>query len=190
MIKNNKKRGQAALEFLTTYGWAFMVILVMIGALAYFGILNPDRFLPERCSIGPNFACEEYVLHADDFGATDGELRVVFANQVGQDMTQANISSISWAGLSSSYDTDANCAWYANKSAADAGTSPIDWSTEVVRAGESVHLSCEDMPTEGFSSIGSKLAMDLDLQYRPQGGSYNRPLSAEIFATVQAGTVS
>jgi len=33
------KKGQAALEFLMTYGWAFLVILVMIGALAYFGFI-------------------------------------------------------------------------------------------------------------------------------------------------------
>ena len=37
------RKAQAALEFLTTYGWAFIVILIMIGALAYFGVLNPSR---------------------------------------------------------------------------------------------------------------------------------------------------
>ena len=42
-----KKGESAALEFLTTYGWAFLVILVMIGALAYFGILNPG---PRDCA--------------------------------------------------------------------------------------------------------------------------------------------
>jgi len=38
------KKGQAALEFLTTYGWAFLVILIMIGALSYFGVLNPSMY--------------------------------------------------------------------------------------------------------------------------------------------------
>ena len=46
------KKGQAALEFLTTYGWAFLVVLVMIGALAYFGVLNPSRLLPDKCVFG------------------------------------------------------------------------------------------------------------------------------------------
>ena len=36
MKKNN--RAQAALEFLMTYGWAILVVLVSIGALAYFGV--------------------------------------------------------------------------------------------------------------------------------------------------------
>jgi len=30
------KKSQAAMEFLMTYGWAILVVLVAIGALAYF----------------------------------------------------------------------------------------------------------------------------------------------------------
>ncbi|MAH51939.1 hypothetical protein CMI37_39340 [Candidatus Pacearchaeota archaeon] len=45
-MKNRKS--QAALEFIMTYGWAFLVVFVAIGALAYFGVLSPDRFLPEE----------------------------------------------------------------------------------------------------------------------------------------------
>ncbi|MFH1211589.1 MAG: hypothetical protein V1659_01530 [Candidatus Woesearchaeota archaeon] len=58
----NRKKGQAALEFLTTYGWAFLVILVMIAALAYFGILNPTKFLPERCQFGTELHCSQFKL--------------------------------------------------------------------------------------------------------------------------------
>ena len=57
-----RKKGQAALEFLTTYGWAFLVILVMIGALAYFGVLDPTRFLPQRCQFGAELYCARYTL--------------------------------------------------------------------------------------------------------------------------------
>ena len=42
-----KKRAQAAMEFLMTYGWAILVVLLAIGALAYFGVLDPSRLLPE-----------------------------------------------------------------------------------------------------------------------------------------------
>ena len=44
------KKGQAAMEFLMTYGWAILVVLAAIGALAYFGVLSPDNLLPERTS--------------------------------------------------------------------------------------------------------------------------------------------
>ena len=39
------------MEFLMTYGWAILVVLAAIGALAYFGVLSPDRFLPEKCTL-------------------------------------------------------------------------------------------------------------------------------------------
>ncbi|MFH1636826.1 MAG: hypothetical protein ABIB71_00195, partial [Candidatus Woesearchaeota archaeon] len=54
------KKGQAAMEFLMTYGWAILVVLIAIGALAYFGVLNPSRFLPKSCTISPGFSCEEF----------------------------------------------------------------------------------------------------------------------------------
>nr|MBI4156960.1 hypothetical protein [Candidatus Woesearchaeota archaeon] len=57
-----EKRGQAAMEFLMTYGWAILVVLIAIGALAYFGVLNPERFLPEKCLIasGSGLFCDDY----------------------------------------------------------------------------------------------------------------------------------
>ena len=63
------KKGQAALEFLTTYGWAFLVILVMIGALAYFGVLDPTKFLPQRCQFGAEMHCERFALDSATGGA-------------------------------------------------------------------------------------------------------------------------
>jgi len=51
------KKGQAALEFLMTYGWAILVVLAAIGALAYFGVLNPSNFLPDQCLGSTGFGC-------------------------------------------------------------------------------------------------------------------------------------
>ena len=41
------KKSQQAMEFLMTYGWAIIVVLVAIGALAYFGVLNIKNLSPE-----------------------------------------------------------------------------------------------------------------------------------------------
>jgi hypothetical protein len=43
------KKSQQAMEFLMTYGWSILVVLVAIGALAYFGVLDPKQFVPNRC---------------------------------------------------------------------------------------------------------------------------------------------
>ncbi|MFT4303136.1 MAG: hypothetical protein ACMXYG_01105 [Candidatus Woesearchaeota archaeon] len=49
------KKGQAAMEFLMTYGWALLIVLIAIAALAFFGLLSPSTFLPTRADIGPEF---------------------------------------------------------------------------------------------------------------------------------------
>jgi hypothetical protein len=50
----SNKKSQAAMEFLMSYGWALLVILLVIAALAYFGMLNPDRFLPDKITVSDN----------------------------------------------------------------------------------------------------------------------------------------
>jgi type II secretory pathway pseudopilin PulG len=61
-----KKKGQAAIEFLTTYSWAIMGILLTIGALSYFDIFNTSRFISERCDTGAQIKCVEAAY--DDAG--------------------------------------------------------------------------------------------------------------------------
>jgi hypothetical protein len=71
-----KKRGQAAMEFLMTYGWALLVVLVAIGALASFGVLNPSGLLPETCTMIPGIACT-------DFAVTTSSIDIVLTNGMG-----------------------------------------------------------------------------------------------------------
>ncbi|MGV8169181.1 MAG: hypothetical protein ACP5N3_03945 [Candidatus Nanoarchaeia archaeon] len=69
-----KKRAQAAVEFLTTYGWAIMGVIVIIGALSYFDFLDADRFISERCDTGSQLQCVE--MFAND----DGDVRLALKN--------------------------------------------------------------------------------------------------------------
>lgn len=74
------RKSQAALEFIMTYGWAILVVLVAIGALAYFGVLNPDRFLPSKCTLQSGIACL-------DHKATAAQLVLRVQNSLGYDVT-------------------------------------------------------------------------------------------------------
>ena len=82
------KRAQAALEFLTTYGWAFLVILIMIGTLAYFGVLSPGKFLPNRCNFGSEFQCLDYQLSV----SAPNSLRMKLKNNIGEAITVQSIT--------------------------------------------------------------------------------------------------
>jgi len=83
------KRGQAAMEFLMTYGWAILVVLIAIGALAYFGVLNPGRFLPSSCTVTPGISCEDFVVDYVD-GSNDS-ITLSLRNGMGDDLTDVSV---------------------------------------------------------------------------------------------------
>ncbi len=54
-----EKRGQAAMEFLMTYGWAILAAIIAIAVLAYFGVFNPGRYTTETCAVSAPFVCDD-----------------------------------------------------------------------------------------------------------------------------------
>ncbi len=79
------KKGQAAMEFLMSYGWAILVVIAAIAALAYFGVLSPDRFLPEKCDLPPGVACLDH-----RYSGTAIEMAI--QNAMGFDMIDVSVS--------------------------------------------------------------------------------------------------
>lgn len=73
-------RGQAALEFLTTYGWMIVITLIVGAALAQFGVFNPEKILPEQCDLGYDFSCKQYIIFEN------GTVRVEAVNKIGYDI--------------------------------------------------------------------------------------------------------
>ena len=56
------RRAQAAVEFLMTYGWALMGILLVVSVIVYFGVIDPNMFVPERCELGYRLDCKDYIV--------------------------------------------------------------------------------------------------------------------------------
>jgi len=54
------------LEFLMTYGWAILVVFVVIGTLAYFGVLNPSALMPEKCTLQMGLYCKDHRIDGDN----------------------------------------------------------------------------------------------------------------------------
>jgi len=84
MKKRIKTNAQAALEFLMSYAWAIMVLLIAIGALVYFGVLSSSKFLPSSCIVEPGIACV-------DFKVVQNSVTLILRNGKGEDI---NITSI------------------------------------------------------------------------------------------------
>lgn len=73
------RKSQASLEYLTTYAWAFVVLIVSVGAIQYFGILDFQRYLPQKCTFTSQFKCT-------DFSLANGEVRVKVLNSIGENL--------------------------------------------------------------------------------------------------------
>mgnify|MGYP006303253827 CR=1 FL=1 len=56
------KKAQSTMEFLTTYGLAFFIILIAIGGLNYFDLLNAKSFVPNSCKLDGAIECPVYAI--------------------------------------------------------------------------------------------------------------------------------
>ena len=92
------RKGQAAMEFLMTYGWAILVVLVVIAALAYFGVLDPSNVVPDRCSFSAAFTCSDFLVQ--DAIPDSNDITFTLLNGVGKDIYVYGLN-ISGQGLSS-----------------------------------------------------------------------------------------
>ena len=56
-------RSQVALEFLLTYGWALLIVVVVFGAFSYFLLFDSDELLPNSCNLGVGLlSCDDVVV--------------------------------------------------------------------------------------------------------------------------------
>ncbi|MFC1697660.1 hypothetical protein ACFL1H_04980 [Nanoarchaeota archaeon] len=84
------KKGQAAMEFLMTYGWAILVVIGIIAALAYFGVLSPGKLIPDKCIAEPPIGvCHEYQV-------AENEITIILRNSG----TSVDVDSVSITGSS------------------------------------------------------------------------------------------
>jgi len=97
--KHSGRKGQSAIEFLLTYGWAILGAMIAIGALSYFGIFNTQRYINDACHFGDQLICEDYVAYQN------GTIGVKLQNNFGVDI-DIN-STIVKSDYGTSPDTDA-----------------------------------------------------------------------------------
>lgn len=93
----NTKRGQEAFTYLSTYGWAILIFLAMIAGFIYFGVLDPNRFLPAKCELPAGFSCTDFRI-----SSTSG-IDIVLRNSLGYDI---NSIVVRVGGCTSDFDTN------------------------------------------------------------------------------------
>ena len=70
-------KGQTAIEYLMTYGWAILIILIVAGVLAYYGIFAPSSFL------GPTARGFGQIQVLNPWAVSNSTMTLNLANRVG-----------------------------------------------------------------------------------------------------------
>ena len=135
-------KSQSAMEYLMTYGWAILIVAVVLGALYSLGIFNGSNFLGGTCVAAPGYLCSNPLL------ATDGTLSLTYGYQ-GPNVTVVGFACTNTTTAPSSF--------------APSGSSNLEPGQE-----ESVSVSC---PLSSSATIGTPYSGYLWVEYDQAGQS-------------------
>lgn len=151
------------MEFLTTYGWAIMVVLVMIGALAYFGVLTPSKYLPPRCIFTTGLTCKDYIA---EHNGGDLRIRFVLENGLGSPIIIPDDQiAATFNGIRQTCENVSGALTLAS--------------------GSSATFTCVSFGASTSPGVEQRVKVAVALNYTEVGGSFIHPISGDIQTTVQ-----
>jgi hypothetical protein len=162
MNNSRKKTGQAAMEFLTTYGWAFLVIIVVIGALYTFGVFDTTSRMPDSCSLSGMIDCSGGFL----VSATTNETQLNIRND---GMNAINVTTIDIKAQSS----ETYCTSQSSTS-------------DLIRSSGSgdVTFTFNDLGETCGLVVGDKTIMDIRVYYKSGTSEIETPVTGKLTATI------
>jgi YVTN family beta-propeller protein len=135
-------KSQSAMEYLMTYGWAILIVAVVLGALYSLGIFNGANFLGGTCIAAPGYLCTNPLL------STSGKLSFTYGYQ-GSNVTMVGFACTNTTAAPSSF--------------AASGASDLEPGQE-----ESVSVTC---PLSSSATIGTQYSGYLWVEYDQAGQS-------------------
>lgn len=158
------RKGQITLEALLLYGVAILVVLLAIGALTYFGVLDLGRLLPDRCDLTSSGA-----ISCAEFAVTQNQIQLGIKN-VGS--TGVTISKATFTT-----ESGGPCTYVAS-----APSSGIAIPSGKIVA---VDLSCTAGTNKAITQpVGKKVKGELQIDYMNDGGAITNPVGGSLVATV------
>jgi hypothetical protein len=139
------RKGQAAMEFLMTYGWAILAAVIVIAVLAYFGVFSPSTYVPDKCVLSVPLGCKDGVAGV----SVASGLTFVIQNGAGSSVA---ISKINVTGCT--VDTT-------GYNIADGSTQSITMACSGLSAGNKFKGSVAITYTKGTSTIAQESSGDI-----------------------------
>ncbi len=159
------RNAQAALEYLFTYGWAFLLIIVTTGALLYFGVFDIDRLRGSDCVFPAGVLCEDFYVGPGLDDPTQPEVRIILRNSYGVDV------DIDLMGLTGDLSGDQDCV-------VDSSSFPYLWERD-----QEVEFIC---PLDEFLYVrGQRYDITFIGSFRQGGHSYVHELRGWLSTNAQ-----
>lgn len=159
MVLKSNKKGQAAIEFLMTYGWMLLVVLI-VGALI-FSFINFGSLLPNSLNLNNKLkgAPSDSIVFSKDYTNDDekNEVLVVFTyigDKQSQISSEGNIITTNLGNECHSYNltnvgtkVSVGCASSESYSSIEGGASCLDAETTFLNGQKGIlRFQCADTP--------------------------------------------
>ncbi|MDD5337324.1 MAG: hypothetical protein PHS02_02470 [Candidatus ainarchaeum sp.] len=84
----HSRKGQVAIEYLMNYGWAILVLAIVIAAIMLTGVFNPTYYVMEECYLGTSFRCAAQMVSQP----TDAQLALNITNTMSYPVRIKNVT--------------------------------------------------------------------------------------------------
>ena len=149
-------KAQSAMEYLMTYGWAILIIAVVLGALFSLGVFSGSSLLGTSCIATPGFLCQNPLL------STSGTLTAT----IGQENGYTAYNAYFYVSPQSSGVNTKGFPTTVYTCISSAGT-PISY----LSSGQTVTISCSiSNPSSTSLPIGTSFSGYIWLNYSSQSG--------------------
>ncbi|MGC9099017.1 MAG: hypothetical protein ACP5HW_00500 [Candidatus Micrarchaeia archaeon] len=160
-------KAQSAMEYLMTYGWAILIISVVLGALFSLGVFSGSSMLGTSCIAAPGYLCQNPVL------STSGTLTFLFGQNIGAPVYNA----ILWVAPQSTVPTSTPPSFGFTNS--NAGSNTL--ISNPFQSGQTVNVSVSLSGILGSSpAIGTPFSGYVWLVYNSTGSTGTRNLITKV----------
>ncbi len=146
-----QKKGQAAMEFLMTYGWAILAAIIAIGVLAYFGVFSPGRLVAGAATANAPFGISAHNVLST--GTNDGTVNIDMIQNSGDTLQNVVVTVTGTGALSAVTCTSAAVA---------------QWFTGTE---QSLALDCTDGTAADLMGSGDTFSGNIAISYNKAGST-------------------
>jgi len=157
-------KAQAAMEYLMTYGWAILIVIIVAAALYMLGIFNPATWTGTRVTGFANIG-----VPSDWRYGSAGDFNITLKNSLGSAITITSVKAACGAG-----GTDVTL-----------GITPGDSATIGAGGAAEYWISSVENATEGFCApVSGSYSVSVSVSYRKGSGVYTQTDTGTVTGAV------